>query len=140
MHRLQDMIEQKTDVRAKGMQGFYSNLLTKNVAMGGSMDNAVSIYTSGSKRQAHQLEGQEEVPEKETKPAQTEEEAAAVVNKDQVASSSTVKATEEVNPTPDTSNSEPTPDDALARSKPSTLSAAEKVALAKQRYLERKQK
>eukprot|EP01038_Epipyxis_sp_PR26KG_P010691 gene10691-14357_t len=43
-------IEQQRDVKKIGMQGFYSNLLTKNVSMGGDVSNAVSFYTSGSNR------------------------------------------------------------------------------------------
>jgi hypothetical protein len=39
------------------MQGFYANLLTKNVAMGGDVDaHAVSVYTAGSARQTHLLD------------------------------------------------------------------------------------
>lgn len=34
------------------MQGFYANLLTKNISMGGDIErNSVSAYTAGSKRQ-----------------------------------------------------------------------------------------
>lgn len=43
-------------MRKSGMEGFYANLLTKNVAMGGDVDkNAVSVYTAGSARQSHLL-------------------------------------------------------------------------------------
>ena len=50
--RLAEEIEQRTDVRQRGMQGFYSNLLTKNVALGGDIaTSAVSAYTAGSQRQ-----------------------------------------------------------------------------------------
>jgi coiled-coil domain-containing protein 55 len=35
-----------------GMQGFYASLLTKNVAMGGDVKEAVSAYTVGSSRAA----------------------------------------------------------------------------------------
>jgi coiled-coil domain-containing protein 55 len=35
-----------------GMAGFYSNLLTKNIAMGGDVGNATSAFTAGSKRHA----------------------------------------------------------------------------------------
>jgi hypothetical protein len=36
------------------MQGFYSNLLTKNVAVGGDVtSSALSAYTAGSNRQHH---------------------------------------------------------------------------------------
>ena len=49
-------MEQRTDVRKSGMEGFYANLLTKNVAMGGDVDaHAVSVYTAGSARQSHVL-------------------------------------------------------------------------------------
>ena len=51
-------MEQRTDVRKSGMQGFYKNLLTKNVALGGDVDaHAVSVYTAGSARQSHLLDG-----------------------------------------------------------------------------------
>ncbi len=54
--RLADEVEQRTDVRKSGMEGFYANLLTKNVAMGGDVDaHAVSVYTAGSARQSHVL-------------------------------------------------------------------------------------
>ena len=56
--RLADEIEQRTDVRRSGMEGFYSNLLTKNVAMGGELHHAVSAFTSGSDRQHHVLEAE----------------------------------------------------------------------------------
>jgi len=50
--RLADEIEMKTDVRSAGMQGFYSNLFTKNVALGGDVTkSALSAYTAGSQRQ-----------------------------------------------------------------------------------------
>jgi hypothetical protein len=40
-------------VRSQGMHGFYSNLLTKNVAMGGDVEgSALSAYTAGSQRQS----------------------------------------------------------------------------------------
>ena len=49
-------MEQRTDVRKSGMEGFYANLLTKNVAMGGDVDtHAISAYTAGSNRQTHVL-------------------------------------------------------------------------------------
>jgi coiled-coil domain-containing protein 55 len=52
--RLAEEIEKRQDVKEKGMQGFYANLLTKNIAMGGDVsDYAISAYTSGSSRQKH---------------------------------------------------------------------------------------
>eukprot|EP01041_Mallomonas_annulata_P001475 gene1475-2838_t len=56
--RLAEELEQRTDVRGRGMEGFYSNLLTKNLAMGGDVEaSAVSAYTAGSVRQAVRLDG-----------------------------------------------------------------------------------
>lgn len=50
---LGDKLDEKTDVRSSGMEGFYKNLLTKNISMGSSVDgNAVSVYTAGSTRQS----------------------------------------------------------------------------------------
>lgn len=65
-------MEQRTDVRKSGMEGFYANLLTKNVAMGGNVDaHAVSVYTAGSARQSHLL-SEPQVPSKEA-PAQQQQ-------------------------------------------------------------------
>ena len=51
-YRLAEEVDRRTDVRGKGMQGFYANLLTKNIAMGGDVStSAVSAYTAGSERQ-----------------------------------------------------------------------------------------
>lgn len=45
-------LEKHQDVKSQGMQGFYANLLTKNVAMGNDVEtNAISAYTAGSVRQ-----------------------------------------------------------------------------------------
>ncbi len=45
-------LEKHQDVKNQGMQGFYANLLTKNVAMGNDVEtNAISAYTAGSVRQ-----------------------------------------------------------------------------------------
>eukprot|EP01040_Poterioochromonas_malhamensis_P020317 gene20317-24224_t len=50
--KMMEAVEKKHDVRGLGMQGFYANLLTKNVAMGGDVKaNAISAYTAGSERQ-----------------------------------------------------------------------------------------
>lgn len=47
--RITDALESKTDVRSLGMEGFYSSLLTKNIAMGGNVEtHALSAYTAGS--------------------------------------------------------------------------------------------
>jgi hypothetical protein len=54
--RMTDEVEKKHDVRSLGMQGFYSNLLTKNVAMGSDVSNALSAFTAGSARQQQVLE------------------------------------------------------------------------------------
>jgi hypothetical protein len=54
--KLADALEERTGVAARGMHGFYSNLLTKNIAMGGDVTtSAVSAYTAGSRRQQKHL-------------------------------------------------------------------------------------
>lgn len=45
-----DVLEESEDVTKRGehaMAGFYANLLNKNIAMGGSTENAKSAYTTG---------------------------------------------------------------------------------------------
>lgn len=55
--KMMEAVEKKHDVRGLGMQGFYANLLTKNVAMGGDVKaNAISAYTAGSERQEQVLQ------------------------------------------------------------------------------------
>mmetsp|Transcript_18291 Transcript_18291/g.73124 ORF Transcript_18291/g.73124 Transcript_18291/m.73124 type:complete len:356 (+) Transcript_18291:52-1119(+) len=45
-----DRVEEQTTAGARGMHGFYSNLLTKNIAVGARVDAAaVSSYTHGSR-------------------------------------------------------------------------------------------
>jgi len=52
--KLMDEIDKRTNVQNKGMHGFYSNLLTKNISMGGDViENAISSFTAGSQRQKH---------------------------------------------------------------------------------------
>mmetsp|Transcript_12293 Transcript_12293/g.12385 ORF Transcript_12293/g.12385 Transcript_12293/m.12385 type:complete len:342 (-) Transcript_12293:208-1233(-) len=64
--RLAEAVEERTDVRARGMQGFYSNLLTKNLAMGGDVKtSAVSAYTSGSRRQEQVMGESRDASEKD---------------------------------------------------------------------------
>jgi hypothetical protein len=51
--RLTDELEKKHDVRTLSMDEYYSNLLTKNVAMGADVaSSALGAYTAGSKRQS----------------------------------------------------------------------------------------
>ena len=57
-YRLAEAVEASTDVRKRGMMGFYSNLLTKNIALGGSLDSAVSAYTVGSSRNTSLLQSE----------------------------------------------------------------------------------
>jgi hypothetical protein len=54
--RLAEELEQRTDVRGSGMHGFYANLLTKNVAVGGNVEHSVSVYTAGGMRQNRMLD------------------------------------------------------------------------------------
>jgi coiled-coil domain-containing protein 55 len=48
--KLEERYEERNDATKVGMAGFYSSLLTKNVAMGGDLSAARSAYTVGSKR------------------------------------------------------------------------------------------
>lgn len=50
--RRQEVLDQQHGVAARGMHGFYSNLLTKNVSVGSDVkSSALSAYTAGSDRQ-----------------------------------------------------------------------------------------
>jgi hypothetical protein len=55
--RLADAVERNTTAETRGMHGFLSNLLTKNIAMGADVEtSAVSAYTADSSRQRRKLE------------------------------------------------------------------------------------
>lgn len=61
---MQDELDKRHDFRSQGMQGFYSNLLTKNISVGSSVeDNSLSIFTSGNEyhdkifQKTHQVDG-----------------------------------------------------------------------------------
>ena len=57
VYRLAEEVEKRTSVQSSGMQGFYSNLLTKNIAFGGDVgQSATSAYTVGSMRQTTVLD------------------------------------------------------------------------------------
>lgn len=50
--KLIEEVDKRTNAENKGMLGFYANLLTKNISMGGNVaENAISAYTAGSLRQ-----------------------------------------------------------------------------------------
>jgi len=60
---LADKLDERTDVRSGGMEGFYKNLLTKNISMGSSVQgNAVSIYTAGSAKHSTITEEPKPIP------------------------------------------------------------------------------
>ena len=70
--RRMDEVEERTSAQTSGMAGFYSNLLTRNIAAGADVEKAaVSSYTHGSKRNAFVDEGPSSVV------PQQEEDAAA---------------------------------------------------------------
>ena len=70
---LGDKLDEKTDVRSSGMEGFYKNLLTKNISMGSSVDgNAVSVYTAGSTRQSKLQEEQQQQQPQEARAKDSE--------------------------------------------------------------------
>ena len=51
--RRMDEVEERTSAQTSGMAGFYSNLLTRNIAAGADVEKAaVSSYTHGSRRSA----------------------------------------------------------------------------------------
>ena len=51
--RRMDELEERTSAQTSGMAGFYSNLLTRNIAAGADVEKAaVSSYTHGSRRNA----------------------------------------------------------------------------------------
>lgn len=55
--RLADAVERNTTAETRGMHGFLSNLLTKNIAMGADVEtSAVSAYTADSSRQRRKME------------------------------------------------------------------------------------
>ena len=70
--RRMDEVEERTSAQTSGMAGFYSNLLTRNIAAGADVEKAaVSSYTHGSRRNAFVDEGPSSVV------PQQEEDAAA---------------------------------------------------------------
>ncbi len=73
--KLAEEIEKRQDVKVKGMAGFYSNLMTKNIAIGGDVEkNAISAYTAGSMRGEKVLGEREKETEKEIEEESEEEE------------------------------------------------------------------
>jgi len=60
--RIADEVEKRTGAESRGMHGFFSNLLTKNIAMGGDVQHAVSAYTAGSDRQRRRMEEEDISP------------------------------------------------------------------------------
>lgn len=70
--KLNAEIERRNDVTTKkdGMAGFYSGLLTKNIAYGGDVSHSTSAYTAGSARQATYIgtAESESLPRPDTEP------------------------------------------------------------------------
>ena len=72
--RLADAVEKNTTVESRGMHGFMSNLLTKNIAMGADVErSAVSAYTAGSSRQQKKLNEEEQGGEEKREVEQQEQ-------------------------------------------------------------------
>ncbi|CAM9714420.1 unnamed protein product [Hapterophycus canaliculatus] len=66
--QLEEERETRNDVTKTGMSGFYSNLITKNIAMGGDVEkSANSAFTAGSKR--HAATAEYEMQDGNAKPA-----------------------------------------------------------------------
>ncbi|DAZ95342.1 TPA: hypothetical protein N0F65_002527 [Lagenidium giganteum] len=142
-----DKLEAEEDVTKRGsdaMAGFYSNLLTKNIAMGGDESNARSAYTVGKdKSQTTRREDDEDEPvpkkarsetsDRETKSAEDATDRATPTNSaDPVASSTRSEA--EVREKPGANTTSP------AASQPAAPkpSREEVISAAKARYLARK--
>lgn len=149
--KLNEVIEAKTDVRGAGMMGFYSNLLTKNIAMGSNVESsAISAYTAGSERQKMKLESsgggnavktgtrerddnntEEQRNVRQKTEEKSEDSSASTVPPPQTANSSAVQAS---TPYAELSNSAPGGKEIEVP----VVSKEEKILSAKERYLARK--
>jgi hypothetical protein len=153
--RLQEELDKQTDVRTKGMSGFYSNLLTKNIAFGGDVEeNAISSYTIGGNRSERLVTTATAAqPVSSTTSSMMVERDQPSVDSEHhpdPSSSSTstsilgkrsAEESEEVVKEAFARSSEPVPDnDRSAVSNPSvTIDKAETIQSARERYLARKQ-
>jgi len=142
--QLTEELEKKTDVRAQGMQGFYANLLTKNISMGSDIEkNSVSAYTAGSKRQRG-MEEQERATHEQNigarKDARTEPQPAAA----EAAASSNLQAARErymaatAGAAPAASAAAPAAMEAAAPAATAAAINASAIQSARERYLARK--
>ena len=142
-----DAIEAAEDVTKRGsgaMAGFYANLMTKNIAMGGDASNSSSAYTVGKKQKTDAAET------KETKENEDKEERATAAEAGEGDKMVEKRVTKDEN-----RGSAGPPDDAApTTTKPSTSSAPlskpveqqqpakpskeDAISAAKARYLARK--
>lgn len=134
-------VEKRHDVRTQGMQGFYANLLTKNVAMGGDVkSNALSAYTAGSERQGQVVqtmmedkESFEAVTSKVTESEHDERPTKIARTDDSRSSHSTNASTLSVTP-----RESERPDEELVSKPVPVVDRTVVVTSAKERYLARK--
>ena len=138
-------------MRSRGMEGFYTNLLTKNVAMGGDVEkSALSAYTAGSHRQMMQGSGSEP-PSSSAAPPATEAGSDAQHDAEPTGAKRSHPgddgygvdddAADDGNHPPPSKAPRVDTEDAgapAAEQQPAPVSKEAQVALARQRFLERK--
>lgn len=135
-------MEENTDVRKKGMHGFYANLLTKNIAMGGNVENAVSVFTAGSSRQ-NQVVSEDQAPRTRVSEGIEESHSSRGVAETTTAPVSTASVTSEpIDHFRDSSSSSATK---AVAAKPTPVAVpevnkTEDINSARERYLARKRK
>jgi len=142
--RLADKIEEKTGASRQGMQGFYSNLFTKNIAFGGDVAaSATSAYTAGSDRQRMRLNEQNEeqdgVDTGENESAARREEQSVKRPRDELSTAEQTTKAQKTEPEPQ-SEKEPEKESEKEPEKERPPAVSREVAImsAKERYLARK--
>lgn len=147
--RLADKIEEKTGASRQGMQGFYSNLFTKNIAFGGDVAaSATSAYTAGSDRQRMRLSEQEQQGGDTADKEETKEQAARDEQKQEEEGKQSVKRprdeltsgdeTSKVQKTEAEKEQEPVKESEPEKERAPAVSREESILSAKERYLARK--
>ena len=129
-------IEKRQDVKVQGMQIFYANLFTKNISMGNDINEAISAYTSGSKRQKR-LDG--ETGEEHLTIEPTESKASAIVSEQDGHRFDSRTIVSDTNVSKDLEKvAKQLATNAVAPAPAAVSSKEDQIAAAKQRYLARK--
>lgn len=128
------------------MHGFYANLLTKNISMGGNVENAVSVFTAGSSRQNHVVSSEDvnSAPissgvEESSSSSSSLRRDVETVNHTSIAGIDTAKtaAVSDINKKPDGPKAVPPSQPAVVAPEPKKT---EDINSARERYLARKRK